>query len=64
MNAQDVVEERKVKLGLQGKSRVQVLSGLTEGERVIVGNRSEFRNGEKVAPQEVKLPQLQMEEAS
>ena len=64
VNAQDVVEERKVKLGLQGKSRVQVLSGLTEGERVIVGNRSEFRNGEKVAPQEVKLPQLQMEEAS
>ena len=64
VNAQDVVEERKVKLGLQGKSRVQVLSGLTEGERVIVGNRSEFRSGEKVAPQEVKLPQLQMEEAS
>ena len=64
VNAQDVVEERKVKLGLQGKSRVQILSGLADGERVIVGNRSEFRSGEKVVPQEVKLPQLEMEGAN
>ena len=64
VNAQDVVEERKVKLGLQGKSRVQILSGLLDGERVIVGNRSQFRSGEKVTPQEVKLPQLETEGAS
>ena len=51
-------------LGLQGKSKSRFFPGLTEGERVIVGNRNEFRNGEKVTPQEIKLPQLQMEEAS
>jgi RND family efflux transporter MFP subunit len=64
VNAQDLVEERKVKLGLQGKSRVEVISGLAEGDRVIIGNRSQFRNGEKVVPQEVKLPQLETEAAS
>jgi len=55
VNPKNVVEERKVKLGLQGKSRVEVISGLQEGERVIIGNQSQFRVGEKVAPKEVKL---------
>ena len=64
VNAQNLVEERKVQLGLQGKSRVQILSGLAEGERVIVGNRSQFRSGQKVTPQEIKLPQMEMEGAS
>jgi RND family efflux transporter MFP subunit len=51
-----LVEERKVQLGIQGKSRVEVLSGLSENDLVIVGNQSEFRSGEKVSPKEVKLP--------
>jgi RND family efflux transporter MFP subunit len=56
VNGQHIVEERKVKLGMQGKSRVEVLSGLTDDERVIVGNQSQFRSGEKVIPKEIKLP--------
>ncbi len=64
VNARNVVEERKVKMGLQGTSRVEVLSGLAEGDRVIIGNRSQFRNGETVAPQEVKLPQVETEGAN
>jgi RND family efflux transporter MFP subunit len=55
VNGQNLVEERKVKLGAQGKSRVEVVSGLTDGDRIIVGNQSQFRNGEKVVPKEVKL---------
>jgi RND family efflux transporter MFP subunit len=55
VSPQNIVEERKVKLGLQGKSRVEVLSGLTEGERVIIGNQSQFRSGEKVAPKEIRV---------
>ena len=55
VNGQNVVEERRVKLGAQGKSKVEVLSGLTEGERVIIGNQSQFRSGEKVAPKEIKV---------
>jgi len=56
VNSQNVVEEKKVKLGLQGKSSVEVLSGLNEGDRVILGNQSQFRNGEKVAPKEIHVP--------
>ena len=50
VNAKNIVEERHIKLGLEDNSRVEVLSGLSEGDRVIIGNRSEFRPGEKVQP--------------
>jgi RND family efflux transporter MFP subunit len=50
VNSQNVLEERKVKLGLQGSMRVEVRAGLSEGERVVVGSRNEFRSGMKVAP--------------
>jgi RND family efflux transporter MFP subunit len=53
VNADNVIEERHVKLGMQGTARVEVLSGLREGDRVIIGNRSQFRSGEKVAPKEM-----------
>jgi RND family efflux transporter MFP subunit len=56
VNGQNVVEQRTVKLGLQGKSRVEVLSGLAEGDRVIVGSQSQFRDGEKVTPRDTTLP--------
>ena len=64
VNSRNVVEERKIKLGLQGKSKVEVLSGINEGERVIVGNQSQFRNGEKVAPKEIRIPEAETEGAS
>jgi RND family efflux transporter MFP subunit len=50
---QNTVEERNIALGLQDKSRVEVVSGLNQGDRVVVGNRSQFRAGEKVQPKEV-----------
>ncbi len=56
LNAQNIVEERRVKVGLQGTARAEVLSGLRVNDRVIIGNRSQFRAGEKVVPKEVKLP--------
>lgn len=56
VNSQNIVEERHVKLGLQGKARVEVLSGLSDNEQVVIGNRSQFRNGQKVVPKEVQLP--------
>jgi RND family efflux transporter MFP subunit len=57
LNAQNVLEERKVHLGLQGNTRVEVLSGLSAGERVVIGSRSEFRNGMKVIPKEIDTSQ-------
>jgi len=59
VNAPDTVEDRVVKLGLQGKRRAEVVDGLAEGDRVIIGNQSQFRNGEKVVPKETSLPSLE-----
>jgi RND family efflux transporter MFP subunit len=53
VNEQNEVEERGIQVGIEGQSRIEVLAGLQEGDRVIVGNRSEFRAGEKVQPKEV-----------
>jgi RND family efflux transporter MFP subunit len=53
VNPQGIVEERHVQLGMEDASRIEVLSGLSEGDMVIVGNRSSVRNGEKVEPSEV-----------
>ena len=53
VNADNIVEERKVRLGVEDSTRIEVLSGLSEGERVIIGNRSEYHNGEKIQPKDV-----------
>jgi RND family efflux transporter MFP subunit len=55
VNAQNVLEERKVTLGMQGSTRIEIRSGLSEGEQVVVGSRNEFRNGMKVSPKEIEV---------
>jgi RND family efflux transporter MFP subunit len=53
VDAQNTLEERHVKLGLEDGSNVEVISGLADGDRVVIGNRSQFHNGEKIQPKEV-----------
>jgi len=53
LTAANTVEERKITLGIQGRARVEVVYGLHEGDRVVIGNRSQFREGEKVQPKEI-----------
>jgi RND family efflux transporter MFP subunit len=53
VTAQDLVEERHVRIGLEDEKHVEIVSGLSDGERVIVGNRSEFHNGQKIQPKEL-----------
>jgi len=55
------VEQRQVKLGVEGSNRVEVVSGLAENDRVVVGNRSELRPGEKVLPKLVSDSNLEAE---
>lgn len=44
------VDPRTVNLGAEGNDRIEVVSGLTEGERVIIGNLGQYQAGEKVRP--------------
>ena len=53
VGADNVVEERKVRLGVEDSTRVEVLSVLSETDRVVIGNRSEYHNGEKIQPKEI-----------
>jgi RND family efflux transporter MFP subunit len=57
VNSQDILEERKIRLGLQGSSRIEVLSGLNQGDRVVVGSLNEFRAGMRVQPKEIDASQ-------
>jgi RND family efflux transporter MFP subunit len=42
------VQSREVEVGVEGSNKVEVLNGLTEGERVIVGNLGSYQPGELV----------------
>jgi len=53
VNSQNEIEERHIKLGLEDSAIVEVLSGLSDHDRVIIGNRAQFRNGQKIIPKEL-----------
>jgi RND family efflux transporter MFP subunit len=55
VNQQNKVELRHVTLGYEGSSRVVVLAGLQEGERVIVGGQSGVTAGESVETKDVTV---------
>jgi RND family efflux transporter MFP subunit len=50
VNAKDEVEEREIHTGIEGSDRIQVVSGLNPGDRVIVGNLGAYRPGQHVDP--------------
>jgi RND family efflux transporter MFP subunit len=54
VDSQNVVVVRPVKLGQESSTQIEVLSGLTDGERVIVGNLGEFTPGQKILPKLVE----------
>jgi RND family efflux transporter MFP subunit len=53
VDAEGRLEERQVKLGAESSDRVEILAGVAENDRVAIGNRGEFRAGEKVRPKPV-----------
>ena len=55
VNSQNILDERHIKLGIENNAVVEVLSGLSEGDRVVIGNRSQFRSGQKVQPKQVTM---------
>ena len=57
LNRDDQIEERPVTLGLETPDKYEILSGLQEGDLVVIGSRAGFEPGQKVEP---KLLQLSM----
>jgi soluble P-type ATPase len=55
VNHDNQIEERSVKLGLETPNKYEVLSGLQEGDQVVIGNRSRFQAGQKVEPKLIQL---------
>jgi RND family efflux transporter MFP subunit len=55
VNSGDQIEQRPVQLGFETPDKYEVLSGLAEGDRVVVGNHSEIQNGQKVQPKLIEL---------
>lgn len=51
VNGSGVVEHRAVRVGLETPETVQILDGVREGERVVVGNLSSFTPGQQVDAQ-------------
>ena len=48
VNPQGSIEERPIKVGIETPAKVEVLSGVRRDELVIIGNRSQLRDGQKV----------------
>ncbi|MGA8581427.1 MAG: efflux RND transporter periplasmic adaptor subunit [Bryobacteraceae bacterium] len=53
------LEERKVTLGIETANDAEVLSGLNEGDRVVVSDRSGLKAGSAVKPQQTDIVQYQ-----
>jgi RND family efflux transporter MFP subunit len=52
VDSQNRVESREVQLGVQSSNNVEIVAGLSPGERVIVGNLGSYQPGEFVRPKE------------
>lgn len=49
------VQPQNVTTGIETPNYIEIVSGLSEGELVVVGDRSSLRAGEKVRPKQVQL---------
>jgi RND family efflux transporter MFP subunit len=52
LDSQNRVQTRDVQVGVESSNNVEILGGLNEGERVIVGNLGSYQPGELVKPKE------------
>ncbi|SPF55034.1 Efflux transporter, RND family, MFP subunit [Candidatus Sulfopaludibacter sp. SbA4] len=55
----NTLQERKITLGLQTATDAEVLSGLNEGDRVVISDRSGLKAGLHVKPQQTDVSQYQ-----
>ncbi len=55
VDSQNRVQSRDVQTGVQSSNAVEIVAGLSPGERVIVGNLGSYQQGELVKPKEAAL---------
>jgi RND family efflux transporter MFP subunit len=55
VNGGGLLEERTVQVGVETSSDAEIVSGLNEGEQVVVSDRSGLKPGQKVRAQEVSV---------
>ena len=63
VNRDGEVEDRTVQVGLQTTSDAEILSGLNEGEQVVVSDRSGLKPGQKVHAQAIAVMRYQEQNA-
>jgi RND family efflux transporter MFP subunit len=58
VTAENKVEERQVKLGIQTANRTEVIAGLRDGDLVVVGSRSQIQPGSQVTPKQIEMAKV------
>ncbi|HUK91789.1 MAG TPA: efflux RND transporter periplasmic adaptor subunit [Blastocatellia bacterium] len=51
----NTLEEREIKTGAETPTMIEVLSGLSDGDMVVIGSRSELKAGQRVEPKIVQV---------
>ncbi len=54
VNRENTIEERPVVTGIETPDQVEILSGLNEGDLIVVGSRSQIRPGQTVQPKVIE----------
>lgn len=58
ITADKKLESRAVTVGTESPTRLEIVSGLAEGDLVMVGSRAQFSAGQAVEPKVVELPKM------
>jgi hypothetical protein len=56
VDSQNQVHERTVEVGIQGSLLAEVKRGLQQGDRVVLGNGTRYRDGETITPRMEQQP--------
>jgi len=55
VTAENRIEVRKVQIGIQTETKLEVKAGLSDGDMVVTSNRSNLRSGQEVRPKVINL---------
>src|ERR1700722_1166558 len=59
VGADNVVQPREVALGQQTATKIEIVSGVNEGDRVIFGEQGEYKAGQRVTPRVIPASEME-----